>query len=301
MGSTYDSGYFGFGTQDPSTVVQRAYQYTSGSPVNMDAVKSFMSKIPTKASDIFYVLFLGSAVCFVIFFILFVIDYTMYPIFSFSAGQPGLISVPIPLDKSIAYNKFTPSFDLSAAFVPTVGLQSDSYSLGMDVWLTGDFMLSNMPRVILYRASKENIPKTQADAGTDYPDMKSKAYKDTNIIVWLDPHKNDLFVSAVTATDTLITVSAENVPVRSVFRVGIVFSSKFLELYINGKLAMSIAITQVLRCTNETTTRMPFYPTIQPILNNVVVRNLTFWPRILTANEIRANEGRPTSTSQDFV
>lgn len=301
MGSTYDSGYFGFGTQDPSTVVQRAYQYTSGSPVNMDAVKSFMSKIPTKASDIFYVLFLGSAVCFVIFFILFIIDYTMYPIFSFSAGQPGLISVPIPLDKSIAYNKFTPSFDLSAAFVPTVGLQSDSYSLGMDVWLTGDFMLSNMPRVILYRASKENIPKTQADAGKDYPDMKSKAYKDTNIIVWLDPHKNDLFVSAVTATDTLITVSAENVPVRSVFRVGIVFSSKFLELYINGKLAMSIAITQVLRCTNETTTRMPFYPTIQPILNNVVVRNLTFWPRILTANEIRANEGRPNSTSQDFV
>jgi hypothetical protein len=301
MASTYDSGYFGFGTQDPSTVVQRAYQYTSGSPVNMDAVKSFMSKIPTKASDIFYILFLGSAISFMIFFILFVIDYTMYPIFSFSAGQPGLIPVPIPLDKSIAYNKFTPSYDLSAAFVPTVGLQSDSYSFGMDIWLTGDFMLSNMPRVILYRASKENIPKTQAEAGKDYPDMKSKAYKDTNIIVWLDPHKNDLFVSAVTATDTLITVSAENVPVRTVFRAGIVFSSKFLELYINGKLAMSIAITQVLRCTNETTTRMPFYPTIQPILNNVVVRNLTFWPRILTANEIRANEGRPISTSQDFI
>jgi len=301
MGSTYDSGYFGFGTQDPSTVIQRAYQYSSKGTVDMSRVTSIMSMIPTKASDIFYALFLASAFSFIIFLILFTINYMIYPIFSFSANQPGLISIPIPLDRSLAYNKLTPSYDLSASFVPEIGMQSDSYSLGMDVWLTGDFMLSNMPRVILYRASSQNIPKAQADAGTAYPDTTSKAYKDTNIIVWLDPYKNDLFVSAVTATDTLITVSAENVPVRSVFRVGIVFSSKFLELYINGKLSMSMPITQVIKCMNETTMKVPFYPTIQPILNNVVIRNLTFWPRILTANEMRANEGVPFSSSQNFT
>ena len=301
MGSTYDSGYFGFGTQDPSTVVQRAYQYTSRGSIDMSSVKSLMSMVPTKASDIFYVLFIASAFSFTIFFILFIINYSIYPIFSFSAGQPGLIPIPIPLDKSIAYNNLTPSYDLSASFVPDVGMQSDSYSLGMDVWLTGDFMLSNMPRVILYRASPQNIPKAQADAGSQYPDVKSKAYKDTNIIVWLDPYKNDLFVSAVTASDTLITVSAENVPVRTVFRVGIVFSSKFLELYINGKLSMSMPLTGVIRCTNETRSKIPFFPTIQPILNNVVIRNLTFWPRILTANEMRASEGTPFSSSQNFT
>lgn len=301
MGSTYDSGYFGFGTQDPSTVVQRAYQYSTRSPIDMTSVKSLMSMLPTKASDIFYILFIASAFSFMVFFLLFVINYAVYPIFSFSANQPGLISFPIPLDKSVAYNKLTPSYDLSASFVPSVGLQSDSYSIGMDVWLTGDFMLSDMPRVILYRALTADIPRTRAEAGTTYPDTKSKAYLNTNIIVWLDPHKNDLFVSAVTATDTLITVSAENVPVRSVFRVGIVFSGKFLELYINGKLSMSMPITVVLRCTNETTSAIPFFPTIQPIMNNVVIRNLSFWPRILTANEMRVNEGKPQSIAQNFA
>lgn len=301
MGSTYDSGYFGFGTQDPKTVVQRAYEYTSKGPVDMTRVTSLLSMIPTKASDIFYALFLASTFSFVIFLLLFIINYSIYPIFSFSASQPGLISIPIPLDRSLAYNKQTPAYDLSASFVPEIGMQSDSYSLGMDVWLTGDFMLSNMPRVILYRANAQNIPKTQANAGTNYPDTKSNAYKDTNIIVWLDPYKNDLFVSAVTATDTLITVSSENVPVRNVFRVGIVFSSKFLELYINGKLSMSMPITEVIKCINEKTTKVPFYPTIQPILNNVVIRNLTFWPRILTANEMRANESVPFSSSQNFT
>ena len=300
MGSTYDNGYFGFGTQDPSTVVQRAYQYTSKGPLDMSSVSSIMNMIPTKASDIFYILFIASSFCFMIFFILFIINYTIYPIFSFSANEPGLFSVPIPLDRSLAYNREVPAYDLSAAFVPKVGMQSDSYSLGMDVWLTGQFMLSNMPRVILYRASPQNIPRTQAEAGTGNPNTKSNAYKDTNIIVWLDPYKNDLFVSVVTANDELITVSAENVPVRNVFRVGIVFSSRFLELYINGKLSMSMPITKEIKCTNETTKSIPFYPSIQPILNNVVIRNLTFWPRILTANDMRANESVPFSSSQNF-
>jgi hypothetical protein len=301
MASTYDNGYFGFGTQDPSTVVKRAYEYSTRNPIDMNSVKSLLNILPTKASDIFYVLFIASVFSFTIFFLLFIINYTMFPIFSFSANQPGFISIPVPLNKSIAYSNVTASHDLSASFVPNVGLQSDSYSIGMDVWLTGDFMLSNMPRVILYRALPGDIPKTQEEAGTDYPNTTSKAYKNTNLIVWLDPYKNDLFVSVVTATDTLITVSAENVPVRSVFRVGIVFSSKFLELYIDGKLSMSMPITVVLRCTNETTRKVPFFPTIQPIMNNVVIRNLTFWPRILTANEMRVNEGKPLSIAQNFA
>ena len=301
MGSTYDSGYFGFGSQDPRTVVERARQYTSVGAVDMRSVTSILNMIPTKASDIFYYLFLASLFTFIIFFIIFIVNYTVYPILSFSANEPGLITIPVTLNKSIAYNKITPSYDLSASFVPVVGVQSDTYSLGMDVWLTGDFMLSNMPRVILYRASADNIPKTQADAGTAYPNTSTGAYSGTNIIVWLDPYKNDLFVSAVTATNTLITVSAENVPVRSVFRVGIVFSTKFLELYINGKLSMSIPITVTIKCINETTKKVPFYPTVQPIMNNVVIRNLTYWPRILTASEMRANEGVPFSSSQNFT
>ena len=57
----------------------------------------------------------------------------------------------------------------------------------------------------------------------------------------------------------------------------------------------------VIKCVNETATKVPFYPTVQPIMNNVVIRNLTYWPRILTANEMRANEGVPFSSSQNFT
>jgi hypothetical protein len=244
---------------------------------------------------------MASSLAFVIFLILFVINYSLYPIFSFSVNQPGIIPIPTTLDRSLAFSKASPAFDLSASFVPVRGaLPSDTYTLGLDVWLTGDFMLSEVPRVILYRSKATHLPKTVDTAGKKYPDTVD-VYPDTNLIVWLDPYKNDLYVSAVTADNKLITVASENVPVRNVFRIGIVFCSKFLELYMNGKLSMSMPITSSVRSVNQTTTPIPFYPTIKPILNNVVIRNLTYWPRILTANEIRANEGTPFSSSQNYT
>ena len=167
----------------------------------------------------------------------------------------------------------------------------------MDVFLSGNFLASEIPRVILYRAES---PVT-TDSGT--VDTIADTYEGRNIVVWLDPVKNDLYVSALTSdndgnTITLETTAAiENVPVRKVFRVAVVFAPQFIEVYINGRLEKSLALRNPIVTVSDTTN---LYPTIRPIQQNVMIGNLSMWPRILTAREISTNESGPIKTETFF-
>lgn len=236
-------------------------------------------------------LFYASLAILVVFLLLVFINFTMYPIFSFSPNEFGLITIPTASDRKVVYTGGPPPFDLSANFM---GLPACTYTMGMDVYLTGDFMVSHTPRVILYRslASKGAV----ITAGT--VTTLATTYPDTNLIVWLDPIKNDVFVSVVLSTGALLTTRAvENVPVRKVFRLVVVFTVQFVEVYVNGKLEVSMPITKTLMTPSENSA---FYPSTKPILNNVMIGNLSMWPRVLTAREIQASEGAPVQTASFF-
>ena len=236
-------------------------------------------------------LFYASLAIFFVFLLLVFINFTMYPIFSFSPNEFGLITIPTASDRKVTYTGGPPPFDLSANFL---GLPACTYTMGMDVYLTGDFMVSQTPRVILYRS----LSTTGAVITAGSVSSLATTYPDTNLIVWLDPVKNDIFVSVVLSTGELLTTRAvENVPVRKVFRLVVVFTAKFLEVYVNGKLDVSMAITNTLMSPSDTSV---FYPSIKPILNNVMIGNLSMWPRVLTAREIQASEGAPVQTASFF-
>ena len=241
---------------------------------------------------LFGILFTASLIILILFLILVFINYTIYPIFSFSPNDNGLISIPTASDRKLSFTKTPAASDLSANFI---GLPTSSYTLGADIYLSGTFMLAEIPRVILYRASK-----AVADAGT--VDSLLSTYPETNFILWLDPVKNDLYVSVITMGDgggKSIETSEpiENVPIRKVFRVAVVFTPNFVELYINGKLERSMIIQGGLLAVNETTN---IYSSIKPIQQNVMLANLSLWPRVLTAREINVNESAPMKGTQFF-
>jgi hypothetical protein len=230
-------------------------------------------------------LFAASLVVFVIFLLLVTINYTIYPIFSFSPNDNGLIPIPTASDREMAYTRVPASSDLSANFI---NVPATSYTMGADVYLSGSFMLAQIPRVILYRAME---PVTSG--GTE--DSLLSTYPETNFILWLHPVKNDLYVSVVTQGNggrTAIETSEpiENVPVRKVFRVAIVFTPNFIEVYMNGKLVRSMVIEGGLLAVNETSN---IYSSVKPIQQNVMLGNLSLWPRVLTAREISVNESAP--------
>ena len=252
------------------------------------AISSYYSS----GGETFALLFYISLFVFVMFLILMFIHYTIYPIFSFSPNDDGLILIPTSSDRQIAYMNTPAAYDVSANFVK---LDACSYTLGADVYLSGNFMLAQIPRVILYRSAQPVIT-----GGT--VDTLQSTYPNTNFILWLDPVKNDLYFSVMTQTDGTITSiettePIENVPVRKTFRLAVVFSSNFVEMYINGKLERSMAIKGTVLKIDEKTN---IYSSIKTIQNNVMLGNLTMWPRVLTAREINVRESSPMKDGKFF-
>lgn len=252
---------------------------------------------PTLVGGILSGLFYLSAGIFVLLVILVLIHYTLYPIFSFSDDDPGIITVPTASDKQSAFTKGPANFDISANFV---GIPSCSYTVGMDVYIAGDFSSMTVPRVLLYRGLGTPGPirppasDTSANFVTRFPD--------TNLLVWLDPVKNDLYVSGITTDGTTARVEStraiQNVPIREPFRVTVVFAPMLVEVYMNGRLEQAIPFKQPLRTIEGA--QNYFWPVISTIDRNTLIGNVNFWPRTLTSREVRAKEPEPVGKKTFF-
>jgi hypothetical protein len=240
-------------------------------------------------------LFYGSLYAFVMFLILIVIHFTAFPIFSFSPDDNGFIPIPTVSDQQTAYIKAPAIPDLSANFL---NVPACTYTVSTDLYLSGDFQASSVPRVILYRSASGNV----SPPSTDTKDNLLTRFPDTNLLIWLDSIKNDLYVSIVTTSDGTAATSllettpaVENVPIRKVFRISVVFTQQFVEVYINGNLEKSMAVKKPPKTIAD---RSSFFPVISSIGPNVLISNLAFWPRALSAREVRAY-GKPL-TNETF-
>jgi hypothetical protein len=242
-------------------------------------------------AGVFGILFYLGLVVFLIFLTLMFVHFTMYPIFSFSPDDSGFIPIPTASDRQVFFTNIPAAYDVSANFV---GLPACSYTLCSDVYLSGAFMTSETPKVILYRS------ETPVEEGGT-KDTLVDTYPDTNLIVWFDPIANDLYVSVVTGEDGNRKIETsdpiENVPIRKVFRLALVITPDFIEVYINGKLEKSMAIIgQLVTIPQESYV----YSTIRPVVSNVLTGNISMWPRILTAREIKSKEGTPSKNESFF-
>ena len=269
-------------------------------------------------------LFYTSVTVFVLFLLLVFIHYILYPIFSFSEEEGGLISIPTASDKQAAFTGVVAASDVGSNLA---AIPAYPYTVSFDMFVTGQFVTSGTPRVVLYRA---RVPHTAeiTVAGTSL----HTAFTDTNLLVWLDPIKNDLYVGAVTntggntststTTTTTTTTSIdicgnnvdvvpltetvsgnrlestraiENVPVRKPFRVTIVCAEKFLEVYINGKLEQSRPLVGKPIAQEGT----HFYPPPTRVRTSVQIANMLTWNRVLKSRECKAN-GEPIAPASLF-
>jgi hypothetical protein len=259
---------------------------------------STSSLIPSFAglASIMPMMFYFSLTAFILFLILVFMHFTITPVFSFSPNDSGFIPVPTVSDQQVAFTKNPATPDVSGNFT---GIPVCSYTIGADVYLSGNFFSSSIPRVLLYRSIKGSVSPPITDTSSNL----LKTFPDTNIILWLDSMKNDLYVSVVTSTDgTAATArlqtskAVQNIPVKNVFRVTVVFTQQFVEIYINGKLEETMAMKSppVTVATNAS-----FYPVIKSIGPNVLISNLSLWPRVLTSREVAAY-GSPISNNAFF-
>lgn len=257
----------------------------------------------------------GSIIILILFLILAFIHFTLFPIFSFSPDDTGIIPVPLPSDRQLVFTKGPAPSDLSANFV---NIPSCTYSLSMDLYLSGDFQAMTIPRVLFYRSTKPNGVSPPSNIGSwttgsagsagsarslDLSPALMGTFPDTNFILWLDPIKNDLYASVITSTDGTAanarvetTKPIENIPIRKVFRLTVVFSQQFVEMYINGNLEQSTALKNLPLTVAPTAY---FFPVISTIGPNTRLANVAFWPRTLSVKEVRAH-GMPIAPEVFF-
>ena len=233
-------------------------------------------------SAIFSYFFYLSIISFFIFMILIVVHYTITPIFKFDSTANGTLD----LSQGTSDGQLTwtsgPAASDSQPVPPFNNLLNSDYTLSFDLFISPDFSAISSPRVVLYRST--SVKKLSATM--DISKILT-TFTDSNLIVYVDSMKNDLYILTQTTTpnghvtpEPLPVI--RNVPIGSPFRVGIIFTSNYVELYINGKLEA----TRILKGTLIGSIGS-FYSPPSMMRSSVRVANLQYWPRILTPSDLR--------------
>lgn len=244
---------------------------------------------PSIFSTLFKYTFYGSVVLFVVCLICIALHFMGVPIFSFVAGDSGPIYLPVPTTKQAKFTTAPITSDLSCNFVSVPATQ---YTISFDTFLKGDFITTNVPRVILYRS-----PYPVSLQTTDTMESLPSLFKDSNIIVYLNSLTNDLYVSALKMDLTYITSNPiKNVPLRVPFRITIVVSTNFLEVYLNGDLMEMLPFNGSIISSPSTT----YFFGPPPIVNqSVQLGNIQLWNTELSSKVVNMY-GKETINSKIF-
>lgn len=233
-------------------------------------------------SAIFSYLFYLSIITFFIFMILIIVHYTMTPIFKFDSDKTGSLDLSKGTsDGQLAWSSGAAPSD-SQPVPPFNSLLNSDYTISFDVFVSPDFSAISSPHVLLYRS--RSVKKLTATM--DISKILT-TFDDSNLIVYVDSMKNDLYIITQTTTPNG-QVSPEplpvitNIPVGSPFRIGIIFTSNYVEVYINGKLEA----TRILKGTLIGSIGS-FYSPPAMVSSSVRLANLQYWPRILTPSDLR--------------
>lgn len=233
---------------------------------------------------------------FVLLLLLAFIHYTITPIFSFSPNDKGIIPVPTASDKQTAFTKVPAASDTPAELKD---FQSCNYTVGFDLYATGDFPLTKMPRVVFYRNIKDPVSMTDSDTEAALKDK----FSGSNFVLWFDPTMNDMYFTVFSqnpagAVEAQRFGPIENIPFKAVQRITIVFSAQFVEIYRNGKLELSAAVKNPPKLVPPTAN---LFPPVLQLQNQIMIGSLAYWPRHLTAREIQAYESGPVASPIFFT
>jgi hypothetical protein len=242
-------------------------------------------------------LFYGVSAIFALFILLTIVHFTVYPVFSFMPGDGGYINIPFFSDaqKMAAGAANPPETALGISGAPSSG-----YSIAFDLTIPADFTNLQTPRVLLYRAAAPigtggTAPSGSATTLKGYEAYLRDIYTGTNIVAWLDPTLNDLYLSAILTGDTAAAPKRvhtsnpiKNLPTNKKTRIAIVFTDVFAEVYVNGYLRQTLTYKPAQGALLEMDGQKKFYtaPTISgSAVASPQIMNVSFWPRPLAAGE----------------
>ncbi len=257
----------------PTVAAPAADKATSGA-VQASIMKSFQVQplIQKLSGGIFYVA-LGS---FLLFIFLIILHYTSStPVFSFGIDDSGFVELPTP-DKELTFvGKATSNTKL-----PFPNPAPFEYTLMCNVFIKGDFNLTNAPLVFLYRASSA-VSVPESATWSALPGLFSN---NSNFVLWVDPQKNDIHAMFFCDDGEPITMDKpiENVPIGQDFRLTLVVSCQRVECYLNGELVKTVVLSKRLKTTSD-----PFFGPPAISSPSLSISTISYWEQVLSSRVIR--------------
>lgn len=229
-------------------------------------------------STILSVLLRTTLIILVVLIVLIFIHFTFYPIFKSTPDSPGIIPAPsLTSDDKVFWKKKQDVSKLDVRSTPLGSSTSgDSYTLTLDIQIDDAHAYTNLPRIIFYKGNDLIPVKKGREAQATVGNM----ILDGSLVFALTRDTNDLQISVITAQNNIEGVLLYNVPLRKPFRIGIIISEKRLEVYTNGLLSRTRALSGPPKPVMGY-----FWPSPT---SGIQLRNLHIWPQAITAGEMRA-------------
>jgi hypothetical protein len=211
--------------------------------------------------------------------ILFLIHYTLYPIFSLQPGDPGIIPVPGFADNQAFWKptgSITTFTDLSD-IATKVQMNTYNYSFTLDISIQDPYISLNKGYSVIFSRGGTVNPSPQANSSI------KGSINNYNVAIALAPGNTDLVVSVLNSDGNPDNILIPNIPVQTPFRVGVVIMSTVFEVYLNGKLVSTRKLTS--GATGNYTG--PFRAPVGNVARAVRVGNLLVWNRVASPGNIR--------------
>ena len=212
---------------------------SQGQPIGVPQAKNAIG-VPVEGSGFVRILMYVIAGILLIGILLLGVDQWITPVFKRSPGSPGYISIPGTDLSQVFWPNAESVSDITVGSVPPVAAgqkpplsvtvleAQTSYSLTMDVTINDEYP-QVLPsgetfRIFFLMGTNLTTPTLQ---------------------VSLDNTKNTVYITTFDSAGLQQSVSIDNVPIHTSFRIGLTISPYIMESYLNGKLINTKKISSI--------------------------------------------------------
>jgi hypothetical protein len=247
----------------------------SSSPYDLTANSSGYEMESSISSILIYV----TTIAIILTVILFLIHYTLYPIFSLQPGDPGIITIPGFADNEVFWtpSSTTKTFTDLSDVATKIQTNTYNYSLSLDIAIQNPYISQTNGYTVLFSRGGAINPKPDANSSI------KGTINNYNVAIALAPGNTDLIVSILNSDGNPDNVLIPNIPVKDPFRIGVVIMGTVFEVYLNGKLVR----TKRYSSGAPGNYAGPFHPPDGSVARSVRVGNLLLWNRIASSQNIR--------------
>ena len=266
---------------------------------------------PENGSYTLNVLFYLVLYAFILFLILILVHFTIYPVFKFTPGAKGLIGVAGTKDSIVYWNNKTQPATLTYAPLDTDALGSyiftNTFSFSVDLFVRRMTDSNAKTRVIMYKtyANGEQVtpklatpiadPLATGPSVTEQADLTNNYMKSKVSMLMYLTETNDLVVTFFSGAlgTPYSSRQIKNIPLYTPFRVTVVVEEKTFTVYVNAQQAFQRTVPNTLLLNTlgslPTTSQRFFTPPSwadQPA-KTIFLQNLQLWPRAISYSEVQ--------------